>query len=399
MKKKIAIVGGGSSSLLLACLLNSSKFDIHLYEGNSAIGRKFLVAGQGGLNITHSEDPESFLKKYTPHEFLKPAFLSFTNKDLIEWLNQTNIETFVGSSGRVFPIKNLKPVEVLNVFLDKMEKNRVVFHFRHQFKGFANNDELLFSYEGNEIKVKTDLTLFCLGGASWPVTGSKGEWINFFTHKNIKVNPFQASNCSLQIKWPETVKEKIEGKVLKNIAFSCGMKNQIGEAVITKSGLEGSGIYPLSPQIREQLLEKGSAELFLDLKPGWSIEKIKDKILIAQEKSNFTENIKRDLNIPSFQIQLLKSIVPKADFEKSDLLSHHIKHLKLKVHALGPIEDAISTTGGIDLSEIDESFMLKKLPGHYVIGEMLDYDAPTGGYLLQSCFSMANFVASYLNKL
>ena len=397
MKKKIAIVGGGSSALFLACELNPQKFDVSIYESNKALGRKFLVAGDGGLNITHSENEADFLKKYTPHEFISEAFNSFTNKDLVKWLEKIEVDTFVGSSGRVFPVKNLKPVEVLNLFLSKINENKVSIKTEHLWSGFIKSNSLLFEYKKKDVEAENDVVIFCLGGASWPVTGSKGDWINYFSEKNILVNPFLASNCEFIISWPPNFGEKIEGKVLKNISISCNNKLQLGEAVLTKVGIEGNAIYPLSSEIRKQLLANQSAEIYIDLKPGVSVEKIESKIREIIHKKEFSKNLKTALNLQSIHLQLLKSLLSKEDFLNEKKLSHFIKNIKLNIIATGEITKAISTVGGISLKEIDNHFQLKKLPNHYVIGEMLDYDAPTGGYLLQSCFSMAKYLANHLN--
>lgn len=397
MKRTISIVGGGACALMLGCCLDPEKFIVNIYESNAAAGRKFLVAGQGGLNITHSEDATTFIHKYTPCDFIKEAFSVFSNKDLVNWLEGISIETYTGSSGRIFPVASLKPVTVLNSFLEKIKENGFDFHYHHLFSGFDSNDQLLFHVDGKEKAIASDLVIFCMGGASWPVTGSTGNWSLLLKQKNIKINPFQASNCSFEIKWPQVMIEKIEGKILKNISFSCSGRSCLGEAVITKTGLEGSGVYPLSPQIREQIQQNGSAELYLDLKPHVTKEKIIDKILSLKGKKNYSEELKRQLNIPSYQLQLLKAYLSKEDFQNPERMADQIKQLRLKVSSCGPIEDAISTIGGIDLSEIDADFMLKKIPNHFVIGEMLDYDAPTGGYLLQSCFTMAFFLAKKLN--
>jgi uncharacterized flavoprotein (TIGR03862 family) len=397
LKKKLAIVGGGASALILSCELDPAKFEVSVFEKNNAAARKFLVAGDGGLNITHSEEPDKFIERYSPNEFLKNAFSHFSNKDLIQWLNEKGIETFTGSSARVFPVQGLKPVEVLNTILSFAKTQGVNFFFQHEWTGFTEDGSLNFSSSGQTISKKFDEVIFCLGGASWPVTGSKGDWTKYFHEKKIDVIPFNSSNCSFRVKWPELLIEKIEGKILKNITAECGDHLHAGEIVLTKFGLEGSGIYPLSPQLRKEISEKNIAKIYLDLKPSFSIQKIVDKLTEISGESNYTEKVKRALNLPAFQIQLLKFYLSKEDFLSPEKLASHIKHFEIKIVEPGPIENAISTVGGISLSEINENFELKKLPRHYAIGEMLDYDAPTGGYLLQSCFSMGKFLADHMN--
>ena len=398
MKKKIAIVGGGSCALMLGCELNTQKFDVSIYENNAALGRKFLVAGAGGLNLTHSEKHIDFIKRYTPFSFLEKAFSHFSNNDLIKWINDVGVETFIGTSGRVFPKKGIKPAAVLNIILKKIKDNQVKVHIKHNWRGFSKNNNLLFEHNNTLFEIESDYVIFCLGGASWQITGSKGDWVNYFTEKNIEALPFKASNCAFKIDWPLQLINKIEGGILKNISITCKDKTHFGEIVITKFGIEGSGIYPLSPQITEQLTEKKSAEISIDFKPGFSIEKIIEKLSQERHKKNLTDILKTELNFSQPQVQLLKSGLNKESFLNVAKLAFAIKHFELKIIGSASIDEAISTTGGISLIETDEDFQLKKLPRHFVIGEMLDYDAPTGGYLLQSCFSMAKFVAYNLNN-
>lgn len=398
MKKKVTIVGGGAAALVLACELDPEKFEVSIFEKNAALGRKFLVAGEGGLNLTHSEKQDSFLNRYSPSYFLKEAFTQFSNKQLIVWLNALGIETFIGSSGRVFPKQGMKPIEVFNIILERVKKNEVGIHTKHSWKGFSEQGELIFEVGSELKKLKNDYTVFCLGGASWPVTGSLGDWTAYFSEKHISTIPFRASNCAFQVEWPSSFIAKTEGKVLKNISIQCGNIMQLGEIVITRFGLEGSGIYPLSPEIRVQMDKFARAEIYIDLKPNLSSEKIVKRLEGKPAKVNLTEFLKSELNINDVQITLLKHFLSKDEFLNSTSLAQNIKRFKLNIVGFAPIDEAISTVGGISLSEIDDFFQLKKLPDHFVIGEMLDYDAPTGGYLLQSCFSMAKYVATNLNN-
>ncbi|MBA3663397.1 MAG: NAD(P)-dependent oxidoreductase [Bacteroidetes bacterium] len=397
MKKKLSIIGGGACALVLASEIDTKQFDVTLYERNANLGRKFLVAGDGGLNITHSESKAQFIKRYTPHEFLQSAFDSFSNEDLITWLNDLGIETFTGSSGRVFPDKGIKPAEVLAVFLKKIKINSVVVKTKHTWQGFGINNSLLVEHNNQLLEIKSDVIVYCLGGASWPVTGSKGDWLRYFADKNISVKEFQSSNCAFKIVWPEDLVSKIEGKVLKNISLSSGNKKHEGEIVLTKFGVEGSGIYPLSPEIRDQLNVTGAADITIDLKPSLTPDKIIEKLAGGGNK-NLSDILKNVLNFTQTHIQLLKTFISKEDFLDHKKLTGHIKSFKLTITGMAPIEEAISTVGGVSLPEINKNFELKKLPGHYAIGEMLDYDAPTGGYLLQSCFTMGKCLAEHLNS-
>lgn len=397
MKTKVAIVGGGACALMLGCELDPEKFEVTLYEKNTALGRKFLVAGDGGLNLTHSEDKQNFIQRYTPSAFFEEAFSHFSNTELGDWFKELGVETYVGSSGRVFPLIGIKPIEVLNKLLYRLKENKVAILTKHNFLDFNAEGDVSFEINGIKKNIKTDLVVFCLGGASWPVTGSTGDWKNTFEKKGIQVNPFRASNASFKIEWPEHLISKLEGKILKNISISCENKRQMGEVVLTRFGIEGSGIYPFSPDVRSLLQTTGKADIFIDLKPSFSSEKIKEKLNQRPVKQNLSGYLKTGLHLSDIQLILLKNFLSKDEFLDIDLLVDRIKKFPLSITGTGPIEEAISSVGGIDLSEVNSNFELKKIPRHFVVGEMLDYDAPTGGYLLQSCFSMAYFVAGRLN--
>ncbi len=396
MKRSAAIIGGGPAAMMLAAMLDEQKFDVTIYEKNLTIGRKFLVAGDGGFNLTHSEEKELFISRYTPASFFENIISSFSNTDLRNWLSSIGIETFVGSSKRVFPLKEIKPIDVLTAVLSVLKKKNVSLKTQHTWKGWKNN-ELCFEISNQIINVKADIAVFALGGASWKVTGSDGTWINYFAEKGIDIIPFQASNCAYQIHWNSEFIKIAEGKSLKNILLKCGSKEKKGEAVITKFGLEGGAIYALSPEITKQLNENNTAQLFLDLKPSLTALEIKNKIANKGNKS-LSKHLENELNLNQVQSALLKAVLSKEEFIDIETLSEKIKNLPLTITSAAPIDEAISTVGGISLNEIDNAFQLKKLPNNYAIGEMLDWDAPTGGYLLQGCFSMGYCLAKILNE-
>lgn len=399
MKQEVTIIGGGACAIFLANQIDPNLFAVVVYEKNNSIARKFLVAGHGGLNLTHVEAPEIFYKRYTPSEFIKPAFLRFSNVVFRDWLKKCGIETKVGSSGRVFPAGTLKPAQVLEILRKRAEDRGVIFKYKHEWKGLDANKALIFDNNSKQIIVASKRTVFCLGGASWPVTGTKGEWTSYFEEQKIKVNAFAASNCTVLVHWPNHVKEKLAGKPLKNVVVSCGSTKRLGELTITQNGIEGSGIYPLSPAIREQLQNNGKAEIFIDLKPDKSESEICLILQTAEGSGSYSDKVKKTLNLSSTALQLLKAQTSKYDFSQPTIIASSVKALRVLVHAMGPIEDAISTVGGIDLEEITDCFELKKLKNKYAIGEMLDYDAPTGGYLLQSCFSMAAQLNRHFEEL
>lgn len=383
---------------MLGCSLDSNLYTISIYEKNKTLGRKFLVAGEGGLNLTHSENEKQFLIKYSPFNFIQKAFTHFSNQSFMSWLQNIGIETFIGTSGRVFPKKGIKPIEVLNTFIQKIKSNNTIFKSKHEWIGFEKNGDLRFDFNGDIKIVRSDYVIFCLGGASWPVTGNNNQWLNYFKENKIICNPFQSSNCAFKINWPPDLSNSLEGKTLKNCLFRCGEEANTGECVLTAFGIEGSGVYPLSGAIRSQLNRFEKAKLSIDLKPNLSEDKLLEKLNQPSKKKSFTQNIIQKLNLTAQQIVLIKFVLNKEDFFDKHKLIKTIKNLELEISGLDEIENAISTVGGIDLNEITDEFELVKMPNHFVVGEMLDYDAPTGGYLLQSCFSMGNYLAHILNN-
>lgn len=397
IKKTIAIIGGGPAAMLLAATLDEHKFAVAIYERNSDLGRKLLLAGAGGLNLTHAEDTAQFIARYTPAAFFPKIIAFFSNTDLRHWLASVGIPTVIGSSKRVFPEKGIKPVDVLEAILKVLKEKHVALNAKYLWKGWNSSRQLIFATHDQTTAITADIVVFALGGASWQATGSDGAWTNYFAEKGIEIVPFQASNCAYALKWKNEFLELAEGGALKNIALRCGDKEKKGELIITKFGLEGGAIYALSPQIRKQLREFKTAQLFIDLKPQLSSEQIKERFSTRGKRSVKKLLLDR-LNLDDRQIALLKTMLPKEEYLDLESLAGKIKNLPLTITAAAPIDEAISTVGGISLTEIDETFQLKKLPHHYAIGEMLDWDAPTGGYLLQGCFSMGYYLGSKLNE-
>jgi len=393
MRKSVAIIGGGSAGLLLAAFLDPTLFEVSIYERKKAPGRKLLVAGKGGFNLTHSEAIDDFVHRYHPPGFLDTALRYFDNTDLRNWLADMGIPTFVGTSKRVYPIKGIKPMEVLQKIIDLLASNGVRFHYDHYWSGWNSQGDLTFD---TGLKIQADYVVFAMGGASWKVTGSDGNWSSLFKNEGIGTIPFIAANCAFNIDWSSDFIEKNGGKPLKNITISCGEQTCKGEVVLTTFGLEGNAIYALSYEIQDQLAKGGLARITIDLKPQFSKEEILAKL--SSSKKNTTKALLDILKLSNAQVQLLKTVISKEDYLCKSTLAYKIKSLELVVNAASPIEEAISTMGGIDLNEIDVNFELKSKPHHFCIGEMLDWNAPTGGYLLQACFSMGVYLAAHLNS-
>ena len=393
MKKKVSIIGGGTAALFLAAFLNTNIYDVTIFEKKASLGRKFLVAGDGGFNLTHSEELSQFKTRYTPLSFIDNALDYFSNEDLRAWLSNLGIPTFVGSSGRVFPEKGIKPIQVLKRMETYLIEKNIKFEFNKNFIGWNNENDLKFS--SNEI-ISSDFVVFALGGSSWKVTGSDGSWLNVFNKKGIDTVPFKSSNCAYQIKWSEQFIKKHEGKPLKNIAISLNNKTQKGEAVITKFGIEGNAIYGLSPQIQAALATHNEVNVFIDFKPNNDLDNLIEKIM--HSTANNTTTLKDKIKLAPVALDLLKTTLSKEEFLDIPTLAKFIKHFPLKIIGSAPIDEAISTSGGIDLNAIDSNFELKKVKNHFCIGEMLDWDAPTGGYLIQACASMGAYLAYKLNQ-
>jgi uncharacterized flavoprotein (TIGR03862 family) len=395
VKKSVSIIGGGPAALMLAALLDCKKFKVTVYEKNKTLGRKFLVAGKGGFNLTHSEPIGELITRYTPPHFLEKALLDFDNNDFRQWMDSIGIPTYIGSSKRVYPISGIKPIAVLNAIVDVLDKQGVAIEYQHTLTGWTSDNSVVFN---TNTTIKSDYTIFAMGGGSWKVTGSDGSWLDLFERESIPIVPFESSNCAYRVNWPEDFIAEHEGSPLKNIAISCLNKRQKGETVITRFGLEGNAIYALSPQIREELQSQQKATIFLDLKPTLRYDDLLQKI----KKSTFkktSETLQKEVKLSPAQIGLLKKYLSKETYLNPELLAQNIKKLSLEITGTGLLNDAISTTGGIQLQAVDENFQLKNKKHHYCIGEMLDWDAPTGGYLLQACFSMGMHLARHLNKI
>lgn len=394
-QKKIVIIGSGPAALIAADVLGET-CEVHIFEKGEAPGRKFLVAGKGGFNLTNSLTGDALLNKFTPSLFFKPILSEFDSVDTGQWLLELGIPTYEGTSGRIFPEKNIKPITVLQKIRDKLTAKNVYFHFNHEFISFDEKQQPVFIYKGEKITVEADHYLFALGGASWPVTGSTGSWTSAFEEIGIKVLPFQSSNCGVNVDWPAELKEKLQGMPLKNIALRVNDFEIKGEALISEYGLEGNAIYPAIPEIRKSLAENGNAEIHFDLKPDSTVEQLTEKIKEFEKliyKSHGTNAYKEAFNLDKARLILLKTFTTKEEFLEPAVLVQKLKRLTIPITGIRKVDEAISTVGGISIDELSEDLTLKKFPKISIVGEMLDWDAPTGGFLLQGCFSTGYFAA------
>lgn len=376
----IRIIGGGPAGLIAADIL-AVHCDVHVHEQGRQVGRKFLVAGEGGLNITNAAEGEALVGWYTPADRMRPLLEAFGPEALRAWLRDLGVPTYAGTSGRVFPERGIKPAQVLQAIKRRLADRGVRIHTRHAFSGFDERGRPVVEGEGHRGPLEADATLFALGGASWPVTGSTGSWVAPFRELGIRVNELRPSNCGVVTPMTDALRAHA-GKPLKNISVGSGPVRVRGEATITEHGLEGNAIYPVVPAVRAALADSGEAELELDLKPDVTQGELERRLAGAAWKERMAA-----LKLDRPQVALLKAFTAQHRFVDGAYLAHDVKHLRIPVRGLRPIAEAISTAGGIAWDALNADLSLKRHPQLFVAGEMIDWDAPTGGFLLQGCFT------------
>jgi uncharacterized flavoprotein (TIGR03862 family) len=390
--QKIAIIGGGSASFITADLL-SNHFEVTIYEKGTTLGRKYLVAGKGGFNLSHQMDSDTLLKKYNPASIFEKPLSHFGLGQLRKWYSDISVPTYIGSSNRIFPKVGISPGDVLRKIKHKLTNQGVKIQLATEFIGFSEQNKPLISSHNQITVLESDIYIFALGGGSWKVTGANSKWLSAFEQIGINTLSFEASNCGLNVNWSKSIKEFHLGKPLKNITISHGSTNVKGEALITQYGLEGNAIYPISSVVRKTLKLGSSGVISLDLKPEFTAKEILQKI-----KNTKPSNYSKILKLDASKMAIVKSYLTKEEFLDPELFAQKLKQTEVPIESLRAIEEAISTVGGIHNSELNEDFSLIKFPNIYCIGEMVDWDAPTGGFLLQGCFSMGAWTANQIIK-
>ena len=387
MTKHIAIIGGGPAGLMAAQQVVAQGFDVHLYDAMPSLGRKFLMAGKSGMNLTHNEDMDKFLSRYQDSRTnLENIITDFTPSDIRKWAADLGIETFVGSSGRIFPT-DFKAAPLLRSWLRQLRKDGLNIHVRHRWLGWDNNT-LIFTTPEGEIRVKPDATIIALGGVSWPKLGSDGAWLPIFDKAGVSHNPFKPSNCGFHVNWSTHLLEKFAGSPVKSIALCVDNVQTKGDFVISSFGVEGSAIYTHSRALRQRIEKDGKAILSLDLCPDRSHDKLVKGLNKPRGSKSISTHIKRATGLSGIKAALLRECLDKEAFTNMEKLAASIKALPITLTRPRPIEEAISSAGGVSFSELDDKLMLKEKVGVFLAGEMLDWDAPTGGYLLTACFAL-----------
>jgi hypothetical protein len=387
----VAVIGGGPAGLMAAEVLAAGGATVTVYDRMPSLARKFLLAGRGGLNLTHSESLEPFLGRYgAAAPRLRPAIAELPPAALRSWCEELGQETFVGSSGRVFPVA-MKASPLLRAWLERLGAAGVRVKLRHRWTGWDDDGRLLFETGGGPVAIAADATVLALGGASWPRLGSDGGWVGPLTAAGVAVAPLQPSNCGFLSPWTDVFRSRFAGEPLKRIVLSFGDVKVPGEAVVTATGLEGGAIYALSAPLRQAIADRGEAILHIDLRPDLAHAELEGSLARPRDKQSLSTFLRKAARLSPVAIGLLQEAAVAFSEPLNALtpasLAERIKTVPVRLAGVAAIDKAISTAGGIAWDEVDEHLMLRRRPGTFVAGEMIDWDAPTGGYLLQAAFA------------
>lgn len=385
----VAVIGGGPAGLMAAEVLAQGGARVALYDAMPSVGRKFLLAGVGGMNITHSEPKVPFLGRYGARRDALATLLEDFDADALRaWIHELGIDTFVGTSGRVFPT-DMKAAPLLRAWLKRLRDQGVTLHTRHRWLGWDESGALRIAGPEGETRVKADACVLALGGGSWARLGSDGAWVPLLEARGVAIAPLQPANCGFEVDaWSPLLKEKFAGAPIKPVAMGLeGEPLRQGEFVLTAGGIEGSLVYALSSAIRERINASGRATLHLDLLPGQSLEKITRALSRPRGSRSMAKHLHSQLGLDGARAGLLRELSAKDDFLDPARLAAAIKRLPLTLVRPRPLDEAISSAGGVTFEALDAGLMLQALPGVFCAGEMLDWEAPTGGYLLTACFA------------
>ena len=393
---RVAVIGGGPAGLMAAEILSQGGVRVDLYDAMPSVGRKFLLAGKGGMNITHSEPPAEFVRRYGKRrQDVAPWLDRFDGQAVREWIHGLGVDTFVGSSGRVFPT-DMKAAPLLRAWLHRLREGGVSFHMRHRWLGWTGQGEpqaLRFATPDGELLVQADAVILALGGASWARLGSDGAWLPLLAARGVDVAPLMPSNCGFDTGWSEHFASRYAGEPLSTVAITwtngAGERvNRQGQFVVTATGVEGSLIYALSADLRDQIAQQGSATIYLDLAPDFSAEKVMIEVTRPRGSRSMSSHLQSRLGIKGVKSGLLRECLSAAEFADTVRLAAALKMLPVVLKQPRPIDEAISSAGGVRFEALAPgTAMLGAAPGVFVAGEMVDWEAPTGGYLLTACFA------------
>lgn len=387
MNKTIVIIGGGAAGLAAAEVLSQRGLQVSVYDSMPSVGRKFLLAGKSGLNLTHSEAFERFVSRYGNRRAeIEPLLKKFSPNDLREWAHGLDVETFVGTSGRVFPVE-MKASPLLRAWLKRLNNAGVKFYLRHKWVGWNKDRALQFETPDGEKIINADATVLALGGGSWRRLGSDGEWVGALNQIGVKVEALRPSNCGFDAAWSSHFREKFDGHPVKSVALEFGEFRQQGEFIVTTNGVQGGLIYAASAQIRDAIYADGAATVYLDLAPDKTEAQLMEKLSKPRGSRSMASHLEKTVNIKGVKAGLLREFAPKDDFTNAERLAALIKRLPIPFIAPRPLDEAISSAGGVSFESLDENLMLRDFPSVFCAGEMLDWEAPTGGYLLTACIA------------
>jgi uncharacterized flavoprotein (TIGR03862 family) len=408
--RRVAIVGGGPAGLMAAEVVARYGMRVDVFDAMPSCGRKFLMAGKGGMNITHSEAFADFCKRYGERrEQVEPWLDVFDPRAIRDWMDSLGIDSFVGSSGRVFPV-GMKAAPLLRAWLHRLREAGVRFHVRHRWNGLQRLDDgrwcLAFQTPEGEQNVDADAVVLALGGGSWAKLGSDGRWVSVLQSLGVPVVPLRPANCGFNVAWSTHLRERFAGQPLKNVVASCvdvgGVEHRRqGEFVVTDRGVEGGLIYALSAPLRDAVETAGSAVLHLDLLPGFDAHKVRDEVARPRGARSLSSHLQSRLGLKGVKMVLLNECMSREEIADPARLAEAIKALPLRLLSPRPLDEAISSAGGVCFDALDGGLMLRELPGVFCAGEMLDWEAPTGGYLLTACLAggcvAGQHVVGYLN--